>query len=198
MDSGTYRDGFSTDLDTSPNLISLLGFVNMAQRLMCGKASFALDDFAVSITSSGEADLPEECGEILYALWSTTELIPTTYEEATRRVIRTGSSATGSPTVYYTVGRRVGVRRKPSTTGTITLKGRTIPEDLTAPSDVPTLVPPRYHEALAVMATMILCVSDSDDSTAVQQAQGLAGLFEVEAGELAKEIDVRSMLLRGA
>lgn len=190
-----YRDGFAGDPDSSSSLISLLSFLNAAYRMMC-RASFAQELFTVSITTSGEADIPEKAGEIQFAYWGTSQLVPVTYEEAVRRYGRSGSTATGTPTVYYTVGRRVGVFRRPASTSNITLRATTVPDDLAATTDVPSLVPPRYHEALALLGTILLCISDADDGTSQAQAAALMPLFETEMGTVAAEINARSILQR--
>lgn len=195
-DSGTYRDGFAGDASTDSSLISILSHINAMYAMMC-KAGFSQTDHTVSITTSGEASIPAACGRIRSATISGSELVKVEYEEAKRRYDRSGSTASvATPTVYYTVGRKVGVFRRPSSTVTLTLRGDTNPTDLSATTDTPTDLPPRYHEALAIGGAILVSISDLDDATAALRLDRLIPLWEMEVGELGGEINFRALTQR--
>lgn len=199
-----YRDGFTTDPSTSPTLIPLLSFANQAVRIF-GRAGFNVEEFTLTTTSGTvEYPLDERAGKVHSYLWEHNtgrrDLRDVTLPELQRRVPQFRNRTLyppGSPTLVYTLGRRLGFWRPPGFTGaTLRYWAETVPPAI--PSGAPTTtlsgLPAIYHGGVATLGALLACVSDAENETAAVRAGQLVAFFEAEYPELKGIIDARALV----
>lgn len=196
MDSGTYRDGFSSDPDTAATLIPILRFVNIAQAIF-DRAGFT--HVTVPITTvSGQIPylIPSGLGKFVELTFTysgvATPLRETTLQDLTARK-RDWRQDQGNPNLYMTVGQEVWLYRAPTTAGPLSIRGQAVSPDLTATTDVPILLP-AYHTALAMLAALLLINSDSENPGRDAKLNFLLPLWESNFGDVDAIIRARSLL----
>lgn len=196
MDAGTYRDGFSTDPDTSATLIPLLTFVNMALSVFdsCG---FTHVTIPVATTSGTyQYPIPSGLGKFVEVtfLYSGVEnpLRETTLQDLTGRN-RAWRQDLGIPNAYIPVGQHVWLYKVPTTAGPLNIRGQAVSPDLTLPTDVPILLP-AYHEAAAMLAALFVINSDSENPGRDARMNFLLPLWQQTFGDFDAVIRARSIL----
>lgn len=212
MSKGTYRDGFTTDTGTdgvaapSTSAISLLSFLNQALGVMAS-AGFVTQNFVLTLLNGQyEYALPPACGKIIYVqcvnnTWAC-DLSSVTYDDVRRR----GGPdwrrrAAGTPKLFFTLGQFINVFPAPvvaAGTNTLTIRAHDVPPDLVASTDTPSTLPIRWHNALALLAALLLVNSDADNPAQTTRREALLSLWDLQDKELQDLIDARSVLDRRA
>lgn len=197
-DPGTYRDGFTTDVDTAPTLISILSFVNRALR------TFALVGYEQSTSSittvSGQWSYPLPsggAGRIVEVTFGSDPILrplaETTLQDLAQQDLMWRNTQ-GSPAVYVTLGPDIWVYPVPLWARTLAIRHHTAPEDLANPNDVPTLLP-YYHDGVAMLAACFMLASDFENPSNAGRIAFILGQYEIQFADVEKLVRARSLLL---
>lgn len=196
-----YRDGFSTDPDTSSTLIPILNFVNQAIMLLARSGLFQSTQ-TVSLSSGQYAyTAPSGVGRIFDCVHSgggtLRSLRNGTNDDIASRN-RTWRQDGGDPNVYMLMGSSIWVYPVPTGVGSLTLWGVTIPADLVNASDVPTDIPPHYHDAISHIAAMMLSASDAENPARASRLPFLLNLWEAAYADADAYVHARSLFSDGS
>lgn len=175
LDDGTYRDGFSTDADTSASLIPILPFENIAIRILCD-TGIVQQDYTIS-APSGQHIYPYPSGmgksiETGFTISGENGIRIKPLREVTLTDLRARDRfyryTGGEPAVYATIGPDFIIYPVPmgnnATMGPIVLRGTRLPADLTVPASVPSDLPIWFHEAYPLLGAIILLSTDDNPS----------------------------------
>lgn len=197
-DSGTYRNGFSTDPDVSSTLISILSFVNRALRI------FAMVGYEQGTssqqTTSGEFQylLPSgNAGRIVEVTFGSGVVVKTLTEDTLQNLAARDPMwrlTQGSPALYITLGPHLWVYPVPPWSRTLAIRHTTAPEDLVNPTDVPTLLP-YYHDGVALLAAGFMLSSDAENPSNMARLEFILAQFSIVYADADKMIRARSLLL---
>ncbi len=197
-DPGTYRDGFSTDVDTSSTLIPILSFVNRALRVF---AFVGYEQSTSNInTVSGQWSYPLPsggAGRIVEVTFGSSPIMrplaETTLQDLAARDLMWRNTQ-GSPAIYVTLGPDIWVYPVPLWSRTLSIRHHTAPEDLVNPDDVPTLLP-YYHDGAGMLAACFMLASDFENPANAGRIQFILSQFEVQFADCEKLVRARSLLL---
>lgn len=197
VDTGTYSDGIGS---VPAGTIPISHFVNLAYRMIC-KKGFAKTTTDIAIASgTKEYALPPGVGHIERAravMGTTTVLLrETSLDDLEQRERGYLSADTGIPNVYILSGMAIMLHRTPNAAGTLTLRHSTVPAEMTGGSDIPSSLPYVHHDAIGILAAMMLVASDADDSSAQSRRGYLESLWQLESPDIARVISSRDIFAR--
>lgn len=175
LDTGTYRDGFSTDVSTVASLIPILFFENLAVRILCDTGIVLSDHLIPSTSGNGTYTYPSGIGKVVEMSYQISgqdglrakilrEVTPEDLRSRDRYYAYTG----GEPAVFATIGPKFILypvpNGSPYAPGPIGITGHKLIADMTLAQDVPVDLPLWYHEAYPLLAAIILLSSDDSPS----------------------------------
>ena len=82
----------------------------------------------------------------------------------------------------------------PNAAGTLTITAQGLEPDLVATTDTPQYLPARYHDAVAMLAAMLLCGSDADNPARAARIPELMTLWQGQDADLVKLVDARAVI----
>lgn len=198
MSTGTYRDGFSTDADTTSTLVPVLDFVNRAAEILFRTGIYQAD-FGFTITASSyRASMPMGAGRVTEVAVSVSGQARRPLRESTNTELtgqeRNWRGTYGIPNVYITAAPELWFFPVPSTTISAVLRAGSEDPDLVNPTDVYPNIPYLYNGAVADLAAILVCSSDGENPARVARAEFLVRLFEMTYPDLAQMVQARSLL----
>lgn len=202
MATDQYRDGFATDPNTDPDIISMLGFLNVAQRKM-GDAGYKTQQVDIA-TTPGQMTypMPSSVGRIIYVTYTDSDgedklLIPRTIQQLSENVEGGDFTRTpgATPSVYVTDARDTMLFwRRPRVAGLAHIRCTAVPNDMVAETDTPDGIPDGVHDAMAFLGCFFLTVSDSSAVDSQIKARSLLAVVGDYQQSLQEIVDARSIL----
>lgn len=175
LDTGTYRDGFSSDASTVASLIPILFFENLAVRILCDTGMVLSDHLITSTSGQGSYTYPSGIGKVVEMSYTVSGqhglrakiLREVTLDELRSRDRYYGYTG-GEPAVFATIGPKFLLypvpNGSPYSPGPIGISAHKLIADMVNPADVPVDLPLWYHEAYPLLAAIILLSSDDSPS----------------------------------
>lgn len=196
MDSGTYRDGFSTDADTTATLIPILAFINMALGVFDAVAARMVTVSQSTVLSQWNYPIPSGQTRIADVAFTQSgrdlPLNETTLQDLQAR-IRDWRYDLGVPNQYMIVGSEIWLHPVPIGTGPLKIHAGAISPELVTIDDVPVLLP-YCHDAIALLAAMLLINSDSENPGRESRLSFLLSFWETRFADFDRLIHARSLL----
>lgn len=197
-DPGTYRDGFSDDVDTSSTLISILAFVNRSLRIFAMKGYNQGTSTQDTVSGQHNYTLPSGgAGKIVEVLFGSPPIMrplaETTLQDLAARDLYWRNTQ-GSPAVYVTLGPDIWLYPVPPWARTLSIRYYEVQEDLVNRTDVPVLLP-YYHDGIAHLAAMYMLASDAENPSNMARLNFLLGIWEMIYADVDAVVRARSLLL---
>jgi hypothetical protein len=204
MDSGTYRDGFSTDASLATSLIPILFFENLAIRLLCDTGIVQEDHLITAVSGEKQYAYPSGMGKVVelsYVVSGEYGLRAKPLRETTLSELRARdryySYTGGEPCVYVSVGPKFYLYPVPDghtdNPGPIGITGHKLIGDLVNPSDTPGELPMWYHEAYPLLGAILLLATD-DNPSRQGRIEPLSNLFKELYPDLEELVTSRSVI----
>jgi hypothetical protein len=198
MGSGSFRDGFSSDADTSTELIGLLTFVNRAISIF-SRSGIVQDDYSFATSPSGYAvNMPMGAGRIVEVSiigsgYRRKPLVERTLPQVNGQN-RNWRSDYGEPNAYMSQGPQLWLVPVPGVAMSGFIRAHTQEAALVNTADTMTRIPYHYHEAVADLAAILACASDGANPARTARAEFLVSLFEMTYPDLNEIVRARSFL----
>lgn len=197
LGKGAYRDGFSDDASTSDSLVPILGYLNLAIRILCD-TGIVQGDFYISAPSGQfQFTYPSGMGKLVNMTVSGAAQRRKPLTEVTLIDLNSRNRywefRGGSPNVYATLGPDFVVFPVPDSPMTLKLRGHKLADDLVARGDFPSLLPQWYHEAYPLLGAIILLSTD-DSPNRQDRIDRIKEVFLQMYPELFKLVTSRSII----
>lgn len=189
ISTNQYRDGFPTDPSTSSDLIPILSFVNQALAIIA-RTGVVQSEFSVAtVSGTYRYPVPSGAGRILDISYPKPNnggifsLVDSTLDNMNQR--NPGwRSIYGTPNIYMPMGTEIYLYPVPTMSGPMVFRTPSQPSDLFNTTDIPSAIPPFYHNAICLLAAMFLCASDADNASRAARLPFLVSMWEAWYSDL--------------
>jgi hypothetical protein len=201
-ETGPYRirNGFSTDADTSPTLLSALTYINLAYGIVARHMGYGRHTFSQSASAGqDEFTISAAAGEGSDWCWyqggAEYDLRDVTLAELKRRR-RTWRNVTASgavPRVVAIDANRYFLYPAPLAAGEVRYRAFAPPGDLTAATSIPSGVPDVYHDAIGILAVAVAAGANADDPVMAARRDNAMDVLARTYPEMRALVDARAI-----